>query len=77
MPSTAKPSRKAVSAEQAGRRVIGRVAHLRVRIPGAAVADAAEAIAASAQMRFEHRLDPAAEAQVGVADDAGASRVLP
>jgi hypothetical protein len=36
------------------------------------VADAAEAIAAGAQMGFEHGLDATAKREVGVADDAGA-----
>ena len=36
------------------------------------MAYAAEAIATSPQMRFEHRLNPTAEAQVGVTDDTGA-----
>src|SRR5262249_3519241 len=58
--------------DQAGRRVIGGIAHQRVGIPGTAVADAAKAVAASLEVGFEHRLDPTAEGQIGVADDAGA-----
>ena len=40
------------------------------------MADAAEAPAAGAVKRLEHRLDAAAEHQVGMADDAGAGADL-
>ena len=36
------------------------------------MADAAEAVAAGADVGLQHRLDPAAQRQVGMADDAGA-----
>src|SRR5262249_13728548 len=63
---------KGAFADEARRGTVGGVAHLRICVPGAAMANAAKASAAGAQMCLEHRLDPAAEAQVGVADDAGA-----
>ena len=36
------------------------------------MADAAEAVAAGADVGLQHRLDPAAQRQIGMADDAGA-----
>ena len=58
--------------EQAGRRAVGGIADGGIRVPGGDVADAAEAVAAGTDVRLQHRLDPAAERQIGVADDAGA-----
>ena len=63
-------------AEHAGHRRIARIAHLRIVVPRGDVADAAEAPAAGAHQRLEHRLDAAAEHQVGMSDDAGAGADL-
>ena len=58
--------------EQAGGGGVAGVVHRRVRIMGDDVADAAETVAAGVDMGFEDAIDGGAEAQVGVADDAGA-----
>ena len=57
------------------RRIAG-IAHTRIGVPRRDVADAAEAPAAGAIERGEHRLDAAAEHHVGIADDAGAGADL-
>src|SRR5262249_21972349 len=63
---------KVLVAQETARRAVGRVADRRVGVPGTDVADAAEAVAAGANVRGEHRLDSAAQRQVCMADNAGA-----
>ena len=62
---------------QSGRRRIGRVHQRRIGVPGGDVADAAEASAAGADMRLQHRLHARAQPQIGVPDDARADLGLP
>src|SRR5262249_35672715 len=66
------PFAKVFVAQETAQRAVGRIADRRVGVPGTDVADAAEAVAAGANVRGEHRLDSAAQRQVGVADNAGA-----
>src|SRR5215510_1003566 len=54
------PFPKVLVAQEAARRAVGRIADRRVGVPGTDVADAAEAIAAGANVGGEHRLDSAA-----------------
>jgi hypothetical protein len=52
-------------AEQAGRRRIVRIEERSIGVPGRAIANAAESVAAGARERGKHRLDAAAKPQIG------------
>ena len=45
------------------------VVDLRMRVPGNRVADAAKSVGAGGLKRLQHRLDPVAQLQIGMADD--------
>src|SRR5262249_58053402 len=64
---------KAFVAQKTARRAVGRIADRRVGVPGADVADAAEAIAAGANVGGEHRLDSAAPPPGPLAAKGGAN----
>src|SRR5262249_57447031 len=66
------PLPKIFVGQETARRAVGGIADRRVGIPGTDVADAAEAIAARANVGGEHGLDPATQPQVRVAADARA-----
>ncbi len=69
---TGKPLAECRVRHQPGRRRVGRIHQCRIGIPRGDVTDAAEASAAGADMRLQHRTHARSKPQVGVPDDAGA-----
>src|SRR6266702_7180736 len=67
-----KPRPEAFVRREPGPRAVGRIAHRGIRVPGDDVADAAEAVAAGAQMSRQNRFDPVPERQIRMPDNASA-----
>src|SRR5262249_36160541 len=59
-------------AQETARRAVGRIEDRVVGVPGAGVAEAAEATAAGTNMRGQHRLDATAPREIRMADNPSA-----